>query len=365
MIYYLIALSSGILLFSKQFVTNINFRARVIVLISNTLCFLIAFRSYFVGTDTLAYTKYYSTVANYSGSPFYLANNVYLFQKNKGWTIFFWIVSRISKSPNAYLFVSGLFISSIFLYVIYKSNLDIRYQLIIYILLLYLPAFNATRTFMAVAISLLAARFATQKKYLHSAVAELLAISFHNTAIIMLPVIIILIIKWNKSRMKKAVIVIVSIVLFFPLLLNFFVWLFPVYEHTLASVLDQAQGKNILYQVIFIFSIIYGKNILDNYQLDANEYQRIASLIVIFIIEIVLGGIGYQKWYIQRILPYLQSYLLFFAPILLQYEYKYKNLYKACLYIILAAGFIYTVAWNKGEINPYSTWIRDSWITLR
>lgn len=365
MIYYVLTLTSGLLLFSKEFKENEDFRARVLVFTSNWICFLISFRSYFVGTDSAAYTSFYSYIANYNGSPFDLANNVYLFSKNKGWTIFFWVISRVVKNPNAYLFVSGLFISTIFLYVIFKSKLDIRYQLMIYILLLYLPSFNATRTFMAIAISLLAVRFSYQKKYFKSLITELIAISFHNTAIIMVGAIIIMNINWNRLRLKQATVLASFMILFFPMMLGLFVWIFPVYEDTIATVPDQVQGKNIILQIVFIFSIAYGLHILKNQSLSDQQYQEIASLVVIFIFEIVLGIIGYQKWYVQRILPYLQSYLLFMVPLLLQYKYKYKRYYVACLFIIMVGGFVYTIHFNKGNVIPYTTWVKNSWIFLR
>lgn len=365
MVYYALILLSVFLLSTKQYLINKRFQVYVLTFICCWLICLISFRSYFVGVDTSLYTRIYYSLASSSENPFDLINNVYIFKKNKGWTIFFWLFSRFIRNPDGYIFISGVFITVIFIYVILHSNLDLRPQLLIYILFFYLPAFNITRNYMALALAFLSTYLINKKSFKQGWFVAFLAVSFHSSAIVIFFINILFLIKWNLQRIRLFWIFSIVTCLMLPIAINLFTIIFPVYESTLDQVNFVVQGKNIFYQLVFIMCYIYGVYVIKNYKISAEEYQKLSSLIAILVFEIILAIVGFQDWYIQRILLYFQIFLITIVPMLLKYEYKHKRIFLLVLWSILGFGCFYVIFTNKGSINPYSSWVINGWIQLK
>lgn len=360
-VYILPTLLGAILLYSNEFKHNDKLRKIIIYFFELYYCGLLALRASTVGTDTPLYTKMYKWIANFGGTLNDLINSGDAYSKNPGWTAFFWEISNLfGESIKVYLLISGLVVAILFFSWINYNRIDIRAQLILYVLLCYLPAFNVNRTFIAVGLSLWSATFALKNKKILAIIFAGLAISVHNIAIVILLVDVLFCLKWTRKRLIIACLALIVSGTLIESFMSIFTGLFTDYEGYLTKVNDTVGGKNVILQVVFILVACYLWQILKKNKLEEAEYQLVSKIFIVTFFEIVIGIVGINTWYLQRLLEFLKPSIIISYPVTLKYQSKYKKYYIATCLIILIVNFLYTIILNKGDILPYHTWIGEN-----
>ena len=315
-----------------------------------------AFRSFSVGTDTGTYVQLYRALANPDATVSDLLK-VPAFRKNIGWTIFFKGISRIFGSyPAVYIVTSSILISVLIFVTLYYWSDDIRLSILICVLFFFLPSLNATRTFIAIGLTLLSSHLISKRKTAFGIIALIIGISFHSIAVIGIFIDLVFLIKWNKNRAIAAVIAEISAVLFFSRFINIFTSVFSSYRSYLETVNDTVAGKNIVLQIVFLITVIYSIFVLRQEEAYGTDQNLTYQYLIISVLEIVIGTIGARVWYMQRINFFLQIYLSLQIPHLYKYKWRYMKLYMFTCMVILLTWYLYCIFFNKGNILPYSCW---------
>ena len=327
--------------------TSITFISAFVIMGS-----IFSLRSADFAADTRVYCNFFNDLANVKSlSSMY---NTEMYEKAFGFCIFFKGIASICGGENyVYLITTGVFVIGIILIALYKFGLDSRPAIIYFFLLCFLPWMNVTRTAMSISLLFLGFVLFYQKKYLWSYFNFFLAVSFHKIAAF--PVILIILSYFvNKRNFTKLLLICGIAVLSADSIISLFSNLFTVYDGYLENVDDEVKGKNIFYQIVFISTFIYAKWISKN----VNEKKLpnfFFPLLFICGIEIIIGILGFQSWFLIRLNMFFQALVSLLIIFVLYYENRYTNLYKISSFSILFFGFSWYLAFKTH--GGYSTWL--------
>lgn len=144
-----------------------------------------------------------------------------------------------------YMFIINLFI----ILFIYKYSKNIEFSLLIYVIMGgYITSTNIMRQYIAISIYIFSIKFLIEKKYLLYLFLSLIAVSFHTTAMIAIPITIIVYIFSEKisKRYLLFFVVINSIIVIEPIIRNLGIQLFyESYENGVFS-----YGSNLLHYLV-------------------------------------------------------------------------------------------------------------------
>lgn len=315
---------------------------------------IMAFRSCYIGTDTIQYYLRYRQIIAYRGS---YAELWQLNNKFPGWAIFFKVMSLfLGSNPNMYMLVSSFFII-IFTWIGIKLfEVDEIQAVILYYLIFGLQAMNATRQNMAMSLVFLAAALCRKRKGILGIGLLLIAISIHSSAVA--GVFILGVMMIGLSRKKIYLAVITSFIGFFFLdyVVSVFARVFTGYS---AYALDNlhVQGRNVVMQVIYIGAFVYCIWILRNYNVNQNEKKLLLFGGLLCGVEMVLGTLGARYTIIIRENMYFQIFIIVIVPLVLGYKNRYRKLYSAMAYGMGLFYFTFRIVTNAGDILPYETWL--------
>lgn len=117
----------------------------------------------------------------------------------KGYSAYNWVISHLFSDPQAFMFIHFGIVTALFLYFIYYNSRDKYIALVTYICLgSFLFYFTAFRQAIACAICLYGVVKLQKRKYIRAILCFIVAILFHRTAMVFLPLVFIR--KINVSR---------------------------------------------------------------------------------------------------------------------------------------------------------------------
>lgn len=321
-------------------------------------CLLAAMRSVNIGTDT-------------SGYQF----NFYLYAKNSAnlFEMFKWVGTKeylylsltyfsttIFKSFSSVLFFNQLF-TILPIYValnITKKEKSVVFGMFLYFMIFYNLSFNMARQSIALAFIVLALAYVENKEYKKCILSTIIAILFHNSAMLVIPLYVGMFLLNNKKISKIVYAMVIVLFLISSVLaldfLNYiasnsitrFSYMIDLYRNEIGiSKLTLFQWLIVYF--IFIFNSNTIKNISNNYL-----YYRLSIIIMIissYITTIVL--------HIDRVFYYLSFPFVF--VILSRIPYFAENKKKNYLLFIIGITFlliwIYTIVIkNYNETMPYT-----------
>lgn len=315
---------------------------------------IMAFRSCYVGTDTIQYYMRYRQIIEYRGS---LAELWQLNNKFPGWAVFFKEVSSLlGSNPNMYMVVSSFFIILFTWLGIKMFEVDEIQAVILYYLIFSLQAMNAARQNMAMSLIFLAAALCRKEKNILGIGLLAAAISIHSSAVA--GIFILGAIMIGLSRKKVYLAVIISFIGFFLLdyVISVFAQVFAGYSSYELDKL-QVQGRNIVMQVIYIGAFLYCIWILRNYKVEPQEKKLLLLGGLLCGVEMVLGTLGARYTIIVRENLYFQIFIIVILPLVLGYKNRYRKIYSVIAYGMGLFYFTYRIMTNAGEILPYETWL--------
>lgn len=152
---------------------------------------LIAFRSYLIGNDTISYVNLFPILASYPLSMY--GNNPFsiLFTKNRfeyGYVLFDKVIYYFSKNPRWLLIISATLIVMLLGYTINKYSKNPALSLVIFVTMGFMAGtMSQIRQYIAWAICVYSIKFIIDNKPVKFICFTIIAMLFHISAIIFLP----------------------------------------------------------------------------------------------------------------------------------------------------------------------------------
>lgn len=172
-------------------------------------CLIAGLRAQNIGTDVLVYVKPLTGAAIsaenlqefFDGYWFASWRNLYVQDYEIGFSMLVYVVAKLTRSLGAVLFA----IQAVMILPIYaalardRKNIPVWLGMLMYYLLFYNTTLNLMRQWAAMAVLLLAFRMLLEKKWVSMAALCLLAMLFHNTAVLAVPIFAIFaLLRWVR-----------------------------------------------------------------------------------------------------------------------------------------------------------------------
>lgn len=317
------------------------------------LSLVMGLRSNTVGTDT----------------PLYVYNYLINSQISEDTFSYNWLSKMVFGLTNgnyhAFLLVTSFVIVTsivIGLWRIY-SYFEIQYKtfylffsLYIYITYYYyFEAFNIFRQSLAGAIAFLAVSFLFTRNYFKSLFLFILAVGIHNTVIVLIVLIPVILIKKNRKGLFIWGIFSVLIGYLNPILIEYFASFsdhYLMYNEQTVDNLSSAGGSAVV--GIFMLFFVY----LSVINCDIYENQSLMSLVCIIFMAGILYIIGMRSQLIVRIADYMGIFIIAALPLIIGFRSKFKrNISLSYLFwLVILVGLAlmsYKMYKNMGGIIPY------------
>lgn len=160
---------------------------------------LIGLRCIQTGQDTVMYGAIYSNLNQYNSFSSFISNYSFENSIEYGYATWQWIVNLLFDY-RGFLVCQAILMITPFVYVVYKWSDNVVWSFVLYILLGYLTwNMCAARQAPAVSFTLLAYYFYSCKRYKACIVSYLISISFHTTALLFFPAVLIYKLLRNKK----------------------------------------------------------------------------------------------------------------------------------------------------------------------
>jgi len=349
-IIYLITYSVSAYFLHKGLSDDDHKNNKILIFLALILPILLAAFRYRVGTDFVSYMNRLEQSRTASLSD--ILNESYL-------EVGFTLIERFSSfiGDRNFFFGFNAFLTILPIYFIFKNqykkmNIGIAYFL--YLTLFFTISFNIVRQMIAVSIIFWGFKFIFQKKMMEYIIVVLIAILFHSSAIVALPVYFFWVRKEEvKTPPYRAIIGILIIslsVISFQLLLNLLSQL-PAFSHFYAYTIRDTRGQNrdfFLKLAVLVFLFIQRKYLI---KLD----KRYEFLLLLQFITVIIGFTGFITPFVKRSALYFnigQTILMSSIPLI------YKNNDKLLIkFLIILYGIIYFILvffiLRQGNIIPY------------
>ena len=316
------------------------------------LVLIMGLRKNTVGTDSKSYTVLFRNIAD--------DNITNLNDKSPLFVILLKNISKLlGKSDQIYFFTTGIVIITFVIIAIIKSRIDIRNGIILYYVMFYLPSLNATRNYMAIAIFFAGFFMLKSQNKKETIIGILLCVSaifIHSSAIIGIPILVI--VNTNLSKKRNRIFIISSAViaiLAYKVFIGYFIILFPIYTNTINSINDTVGASARVFQlsilICFVQSIIIKKKELYNIGGLLNDYTQIITILLA--IELGMFIVGGNTWYFQRFIIYME---ILSIPLFVnnnRIKNKYRQVTKVSFVITIMFCFVYRILRNLGDVSPY------------
>lgn len=272
----------------------------------STLLFLITFRHYTVGVDTLVYIEaYFRTINNtLSYSDVTWLGNGYIYLSN--------IVGFFAKNNYVVMhFVVG-FLSLYFLYKAILQNSKMpHYSLFLFISFgLYYQMFNQSRQLLAICVVLYSYKYLKSRSFFKYSLAILFAYLMHNSALLMLPIYFFA--NMNVNNKKNVSYIIIGIVIY--IYSDFFIDIIlltsygQIYANSGYFVANNSSLLNLFIRIIFLLSsLLFMKQTQVN-----NDDAKILYNMVIFCTFFQI--LATKVYILSRITTYFFVFYIFLIP---------------------------------------------------
>lgn len=322
--------------YRRHNVTNITIIG-VILIIINIL------RGQRVGFDTTSYMDHFTNIANRS---FFGAMNYYW---EKGFSFLCKVLSYISKNPRIIIIVCGIIgIGGVMLY-IYKYSKIPWLSLFIYISMgYYAYSFNIIRQCVALAIVIYSIRYIYSRNLMKFVLCVCLAILFHKTAVLILPLYWISKIKINNTYIFISLTGVIFVFLFGRRIVSILVsTLFPKYLHYINA---DTGGEKLL--ILFVLFIIFGAYFKEQY-LREKENQLHFHMIII---GAVLQSFSLTFPLLGRAFIYYHISMIIFLPNMVASFNKKTNrvIISSAICLVTYMFYLLLLRGNDNGIVPYS-----------
>ena len=335
-------------------------RKKFVILVSIQLFLIMALRSNMLGVDLPSYELGYNYIGHLSfeellsgigGHARETPGALFVSYFEGGYSIFNWICAHLGMDFHGFLVICAAINISSVGYFIYKYSKKPWLSFVIFSTFgFYTFFFGIIRQGLALSMMLLSYCCLDKKKYILTAILLFLAFNIHHTALLSLPLLLILAFRRKTiSRKGFASLFAISI----PLL----AFSRPIYESTLVHIMSLMDKNYALHDpvankmVFLLFAISIIVLCFYNFSKINNKMDSLACFGLIFALYISIFGMYGGN--ITRALNYYSIFIILLIPnVFSQYEnQKYATVIEAFVCILLI-GYMYVII-NGTELDPY------------
>lgn len=332
---------------------NSKFISKIFLLMSFLSVFIISAIRFGIGTDYFMYKSIYLTAASGVG-PEQLSK---LYQVEPGWATLNYLLGLVFKNGQTIFIVVAL-ISTICVYkgiIYFDKRINTGFAIFVYLIILYLPSFNILRQGFALSILMISFKYIEEKKIVKFILILALAMSFHYTAILFLPVYYIL----NKDIGKvKWIIILACVILVFINyndLINLIIGLGPYFEKYSKY---ETQGFIKINKTFLILQIIMLMFIAVCNKALKQKDKFMHRMLSMYYISIILSFLGSLVSFAGRADLYFSISQIIFLPYMCKNLFKEKNKIVAYVVIIIYLLIFWYICYyysGNNQCFPYKT----------
>lgn len=332
-----------------EILTRIKLRNRILMCGIFLLLFAVAACRFQVGNDYTRYEEFFRLmmIEGSDGVPTEIGFNLLV----KG------IQHIFGTDVNLLIFaVFATIITFLFLKGIYDLSVDFAFSFLLFMTFgYYFNSLNTIRYYMALAMAVISMKYVLKKEYGKFVLVVLLAMSFHKSVLLVIPVYFIASFAWKKWQMVVLAVAGVAAFVMKDLLLKLIIIIYPNYANTIY--LEAGTSPVNILRCAGIFAaglLLYKKTIQDSkmnrFFFQLNYLSLLLYLCGSFIPEV--SRIGY----------YMNVGQLFLLPGMIAAlpEGKERKLWKSLFVaaaVVYFAAFLYKAYDPLIKLLPYQTWI--------
>ncbi|MCQ1533893.1 EpsG family protein [Mitsuokella jalaludinii] len=345
---------------SYNHIFNISGEKMYLFLSFSFIWILMAFRSPYIGTDTLAYSEYYAAFANANSltnalNEEFLSGDVFKFLS--------YFLGAISTSSAFYIFWTSTFICIGIALYIYRTSKSIPMSTFLFLTLnLFFISMNIGRQWIAIVLSLNALIFIYKdSRSILGWGLFFLSIGIHNVIALFLPayISVLLVKRYGSNKFIYYAFILCalscSLLSFVDMItvLQYFPHYIRYIDGTNPDGLigDTGNGKIVIEYILFLCILVLLK--IKNKK-EREQVDFVMSIIPAVLFSVIIGIAFSKNNLMNRILIPYQCLFLTIIPYTLL---KYKAVTRVMLYIILFSGLIFNyylrMDGNLGNIIPY------------
>lgn len=317
-----------------------------IFIIAIILVLFAGLRSTKVGSDTAMYKKIFDHVLNVNSLNIAIHDSVSS-EIEAGFSTLIYYVSR-KFDWQVFLFISSLISIVPVLYVIYKYSVNVYFSIFLYISFGFFSfSMNGIRQAIAIGICMIAYCFSRNKKLFLYLLCIFLAVSFHKSAILFLPVYWI-----DKIKPGKYILYIylILLVLSFALRRPLYVFLNRYSRQSFEATTNQGGFGMFLFMFL---TVMIGWIFKEWFLNDEIKKKENYSLLLMIAIMTLMWPIASLNAELNRMYYYYQIFVILYVPSLINSLKKYKVIVTS-LYILVCVYFLYAYIINgQLQYSPY------------
>lgn len=333
----------------NQYLNNDNYVVKTrkfYIIVSFLIAWLVAGLRYDVGSDYFNYVRMYNEIGDIG-----LFWALSTFRAEPLYVILNWIVYLFTGQPE-FIFIVTSFLVLILVYVNVlqkKESLNVGLAIFIFMALYYFPNFTFIRLSIAVAIVFYSFKYLVNKNLKRFIFCILIAIGFHYTAIIMLP-IYFLVNKKDKYIWQKHILLVLSTII----ILVFFQWIAGLvlsgtkYEVYVVEMGNLQGGINqiILHIPLMLLVWLFRKRLIKK-ELENRVYIQIFFIGSLFLLFTIWIGI------LDRMLIYFFITQVLIVPQITYLLKKHeKPLFMSCVILYYVIRLFYYL-YSNPRMVPY------------
>lgn len=323
-------------------------KKKYLVLVCMEMICFAGFRSIDLGADTTAYLdalRYYSC---FSHDNILKAELVWPFDFEAGYFMLTKLAAWLSFDETTFLFLIAILIYVPVCWFILQYSENPLLSILSYFTFLFGYSIGIFRQMIAISIVLLGTKYIWERKLIKYLITVGIAMTFHTTAIIVLPLYWICRIKL-ENKLKWIFAGEVICFFFARALVLLAVRLVPMYSGYVSGIYDVQGGSYamlILLNIVMIAGFILEKN------KENRENLTLRMSVNAVVIAVFLQIVGYSMGIFGRIVPYYSIYLIILIPFLLN-RYFRKNIVSVHVMgvVVLVALFCFFTVGSV--IDPY------------
>ncbi|WP_262338906.1 EpsG family protein [Lactiplantibacillus plantarum] len=271
---------------------------------------LSAARAVSVGTDTQLYNNLYSWDFEAENWQNILSSKYPLY------SLYTYCLHFISSNPQIIIVMNSLIIVTSVAIAIYSYSENVFLSNILYVTLyFFFNSMNISRQFLAIGILLVATVYLNKNKIWLFWILYIVACLVHSTALVGIIFFVIHVIHWNKTRFILSGSLGIVLLIFYKIILNLFIVLFPAYsmysigtsDTNVDTLSSQSNGGTLLVTIFYLLFICIATLCKVRFQ-DENREKRFAFLTVVMIIAVVFGIVFYKNILMTRVILYLSIF---------------------------------------------------------
>lgn len=329
---------------------EIEYRQRkrfLIIVCMEMICFA-GFRATDLGADTGIYVQALKHYASLPHNEIIKAKLIWPYDFEAGYFMLTKLAGWLSMNETTFLFLIAILIYVPVYWFVLQYSENPLLSILTYFTFLFGYSIGIFRQMIALSIVLLGTKYMWERKFIKYLITVGIAMTFHTTAIIVLPLYWICRIKLENKL--KWIFAGEAICFFFArALVLLAVRLVPMYSGYVSGIYDVQGGS---YAMLILLNIVMVAGFILERKEENRENLTLRMSVNAVVIAVFLQIVGYSMGIFGRIVPYYSVYLIILIPFLLN-RYFRKNVifvHVMGVVVLVALFYFFTVG---SVIDPY------------